>query len=57
MTLIPKEVTEEKENYAIENKENQEKENKKISKMKMTNTTTTTGESQKNIHDISLSIL
>ena len=46
ITLIPKEATEEKEkeNYITENKENKKKKSRNLSKLKMTNTTTTRGE-------------
>ena len=58
ITLIPREATQEKENIKIQPEEikKKEKEEQKT-KLKLINTPTTRGEQQKNIHDISLSIL
>ena len=60
ITLIPREATQEKEkeNLNMQPEKEQKKEKQEYkSRKKMTNTPTTRGEQQKNIHDISLSIL
>ena len=58
ITLIPREATQEKEKLRMQPDKEQKKEKQEYkSRKKMTNTPMTRGEQQKNIHDISLSIL